>query len=153
MNKYMNIIRIVASGILLLSFFLPMSSCSYTVPIELGIDEPPSDTTEIPTETRTTIIYASEYLDPDEIGAWLNLLAFTWPILFILLQWKFSGRKYSFLFSGSGVFLSIFSAVVIYTWADLGKPLIGAYVGGSAAIALFAIYLSELIQYLRRGRH
>ena len=74
-------------------------------------------------------------------------------VLLILLHWKFSGKKYSILFSGSGVFLSVFSAVVIYTWADLGKPLIGAYVGGSAAIALFAIYLSELIQYLRRGRH
>jgi hypothetical protein len=146
MKGYYPAIKLLAACLLLLSFFLPMSSCSYTVPIDRDAADPN-------TETRISIMYAREYVDLDEIGGWLNILAFFWPIPLLLLQWRFSGRKYSYLLTGSGVFLAAFSAVVVYTWADIGKPLIGAYVGGGAAIALFAVYTTELIQYFRkRGR-
>jgi hypothetical protein len=119
-----------------------MSSCSYTVPIDKDAGDPG-------TETRTSIMYAREYIDLNEAGAWLNILAFTWPILLLGLQWRFSGRKYSYLFTGSGVLLSVFSAVVVYTWADIGTPLIGAWAGGGAAVALFTIYVIELKAFLR----
>ena len=146
MQKNYQIAKIVAACLLLLSFFLPMSSCSYTVPIDRDAADPN-------TETRTSIMYAREYVDLDEIGAWLNILAFFWPFPLLLLQWRFSGKKYSYLLTGSGVFLAAFSTAVVYAWADIGKPLIGAYVGGGAAIALFAVYTNELIQYFRmRGR-
>ena len=138
--------KILAACMLILAFFLPMSSCSYTVPIDRDAGDPG-------TETRTSIMYAREYVDLDEIGGWLNILAFTWPFLLLLLQWRFSGKKYSWLLSGSGVLLAVFSVAAVYTWADIGKPLIGAYVGGGAAIALFAVYTTELILYFRkRGR-
>jgi len=150
MRRYRQIIRIVAAVALLLSFFLPMSSCSYTVPIDVDPGETLPDGSKIHTETRTVINYAREYLDLDEIGAWLNMLAFFWPIGLLLLQRRFSGKKYPFLFSGSGVLLSVFSMAVIYTWADLGKPLVGAYLGGSAALVLFAVYTVELVQYFRK---
>ena len=153
MEKYYQIIKILAACMLLLSFFLPMSSCSYTVPIELGVEEGASDTGRVPTETKTAIMYAREYVDLDEIGGWLNILAFTWPFPLLLLQWRFSGRKYSYLLTGSGILLAVFSAAVVYTWADIGKPLIGAYVGGGAAIALFVLYVTELVQFFRKRGH
>ena len=137
---------------LLISFFLPMSSCSYTIPVELGVEEGASGTGEVPTETRTAIMYAREYVDLDEIGGWLNILAFTWPFFLLLLQWRLSGRKYSYLLTGSGVLLAVFSAAVVYTWADIGKPLIGAYVGGSAALALFGAYIVELVKFFKKRR-
>ena len=138
-------IKLLATCLLLLSFFLPMSSCSYTVPIDRDAADPN-------TETRTSIIYAREYVDLDEIGGWLNILAFFWPFPLLLLQWRFSGRKYSYLLTGSGVFLAAFSAAVVYTWADIGKPLIGAYVGGGAAVVLFGSYVGELVGYFRKRR-
>ena len=146
-------LKILAACLLLLSFFLPMSSCSYTVPIELGVGEGASDTGNVPSETRTSIMYAREYADLDEIGGWLNILAFFWPFPLLLLQWRFSGRKYSYLLTGSGVFLAAFSAAVVYTWADIGNPLVGAYVGGGAAIALFVLYVNELVQFFRKRGH
>ena len=149
-NKYMKIIKLVGVGILLLSFFLPMSSCSYTVPIDLVINESDPASSDVPEETRTTIMYAREYVDLGEIGAWLNILAFTWPLLLILLHWRFAGRKYSWLIICSGVLLSVFSAGVVYAWADIGKPLIGAYVGGGAAVVLFAVYVGELVEYFKK---
>ena len=142
MKNCFQVIKIVAACILLLSFFLPMSSCSYTVPIDKDAGDPG-------TETRTSIMYAREYTDLNEIGAFLNILAFTWPILLIGLQWRFSGKKYSYLFTGSGVLLAVFSTMVVYTWADIGTPLIGAYMGGGAALALFVLYLVEFIQIFR----
>jgi len=145
------VIKIVAACLLLISFFLPMSSCSYTVPIDVVPGETYSDGSKIPTETRTVINYAREYLDMSEIGAWLNILAFIWPILLIGVQWRFSGRKYSYLLTGSGILLSVFSAVVVYTWADIGTPLIGAYVGGGAVVVLFVSYVWELIHFFRQG--
>lgn len=146
MKNYFQLIKIAAACLLLLSFFLPMSSCSYTVPIDKKAGDPG-------TETRTSIMYAREYTNMDEVGGWLNILAFTWPILLIGLQWRFSDRKYSYLFTGSGVLLAVFSAVVVYTWADIGTPLLGAYVGGGAAGVLLMIYLVELFQYIRKERH
>ena len=153
MKNYFRVIKILAGCLLLLSFFLPMSSCSYTVPIDVVPGETYPDGREIPTETRTVINYAREYMDLKETGGWLNILAFTWPILLIGLQWRFSGRKYSWLFTGSGVLLSVFSAVVVYTWADIGTPLIGAWVGGGAVLALFVLYLVELVQIFRNRGH
>jgi hypothetical protein len=149
MKNYLQAIKILAACLLLLSFFLPMSSCSYSVPIELGVDERAPGPGNVHTETRTTIIYAREFTDPEDIGTWLNMLAFIWPLLLIFLQWKFSGRQASSLIPWAGVLLAVFSAVVIYTWADFGKPLIGAYVGGSAVLALFAMYTAELIYRFR----
>jgi hypothetical protein len=153
MKNYLQVIKIAAASLLLISFFLPMSSCSYTVPIDVDPNETLSDGSKIPTETRTTIMYAREYNDLKEIGAWLNILAFTWPILLIGLQWRYSGSKHSYLFQGLGVLLSIFSAVAVYTWADIGKPLIGAYVGGGSAVLLFALYVGELIHFFRERGH
>ena len=138
--------KVLAACMLILAFFLPMSSCSYTVPINKDAGDPG-------TETRTSIMYAREYVDLDEIGGWLNILAFTWPFLLLLLQWRFSGKKYSWLLSGSGVLLAVFSVTAVYTWADIGKPLIGAYVGGGGAIALFVIYMVEMIPYFIKREH
>jgi len=137
------IIKIVAACMLLVAFFLPMSSCSYTVPIDRDVGDPG-------TETRITIMYAREYIDLDEIGGWLNILAFTWPLLLLFLQWRFAGSKYSYLLTGSGILLSVFSGIAVYTWADIGKPLIGAYVGGGAAILLFGTYVVELVRFFRK---
>ena len=152
MKNNLQAIKILAACLLLISFFLPMSSCSYTVPIELGGEEGVSGAGNIPTETRTTIMYPREYVDLDEIGSWLNILAFTWPFLLFLLQWRCSGRRYSVLLTWSGLFLSVLSVAAVFTWADIGKPLIGAYVGGGAALALLGSYTTELIQHFREGR-
>ena len=152
MKNYYQAVKILAACALLLSFFLPMSSCSYTVPVELGVDEGASGTGKVPTETRISIMYAREYVDLDEIGGWLNILSFCWTIPLFVLQWRFSGKKYSYLLTGSGVFLAAFSAAVVYAWADIGKPLIGAYVGGGAALALFGSYIAELVRYFRKRR-
>jgi hypothetical protein len=143
MKGYYPAIKLLAACLLLLSFFLPMSSCSYTVPIDRDAADPN-------TETRTSIMYAREYVDLDEIGGWLNILAFFWPFPLLLLQWRFSGRKYSYLLTGSGVFLAAFSTAVVYTWADIGKPLIGAYMGGGAVLLLFGVYAAELVQFFRK---
>ena len=153
MKNYLQIIKTVAACLLLLSFFLPMSSCSYTVPIDVEPGETYPDGSKIPTETRTVINYAREYVDLKEVGGWLNILAFTWPIPLIGLQWRFSGRKYSYLLTGSGVLLSVFSAAVVYTWADIGTPMVGAWVGGGGAVALIAIYFVELVQVRRERAH
>ena len=142
MKTQYQFIKFFASALLLISFFLPMSSCSYTVPINEDASVPG-------VETRTTIMYAREYLEFDEYGAWLNLLAFTWPVLLLPLQWQFRGRKYAWLLTGGGIPLSILSCAAVYTWADIGKPLVGAYVGGGAAIALFILYAAELTEYIR----
>jgi hypothetical protein len=150
MKNYFQVIKIAAACLLLFSFFLPMSSCSYTVPIDVVPGDTYPDGREIPTETRTVINYAREYLDLNETGGWLNILAFTWPILLIGLQWRFSGGKYSFLFTFAGVLLSVLSAAAVYTWADIGVPMIGAYVGGGAAGVLLMVYLVELFQYIRK---
>ena len=149
-RQILSAIKIIAALLLLLSFFLPMSSCSYNVPLEWGVDGSPADAGTVTTETRTTIMYAREYIEPGEIGAWLNLLAFTWAFPLLGLQWRFTPGRYSWLFSGSGVLLAVFSAAVIYAWADIGRPLIGAYVGGVAAVALFVLYLIELGQVLKK---
>jgi hypothetical protein len=153
MKNPFQIAKFAAACLLLLSFFLPMSSCSYDVPLELGLEGPPADAVKISTETRTTILYPREYVEPGEIGAWLNLLAFTWPFLLFFPQWKFSGRRYSLLFTWAGLLLSVFSAFAIYAWADIGKPLLGAYTGGGAAVALFMLYLTELVQIFWKKSH
>ncbi len=142
MQKNYQVFKIVAACLLLSSFFLPMSSCSYTVPID-------ADSSDSALETRTVINYAREYVDLKEVGGWLNILAFFWPLPLILLQWLPVGRKSSLVLIWCGLFLSVLSAVAVYTWADIGKPLIGAWVGGGAAIALFIMYVTELIGYFR----
>ena len=142
MNGRFQFIKILASALLILSFFLPISSCSYTVPINEDASTPG-------VETRTTIMYAREYLELGEYGAWLNLMAFTWPVILLPLQWKFAKRNYSWVLAVAGIPLSVLSCTAIYTWADIGKPLIGAYVGGGAAIALFIMYASESAGYIR----
>ena len=149
MQKNYQIFKIVAACLLLLAFFLPMSSCSYTVPLEMNLEEAAPGTAGVKTETRTAIVYAREYVDPGEVGAWLNLLAFFWPLPLILLQWRSEGKKYSLVLIWSGLFLSVLSAVAVYTWADVGTPLLGAWVGGGAAIALFIMYVTELVGYFR----
>lgn len=134
---------------MLFSFFLPMTSCSYTVPLEMNVEEAAPGSAGVTTETRTTIIYAREFVDPGEVGAWLNMLSFTWPFFLIFLQWKSSGKRIFLLLSWTGVLLSVLSAVVIYSWADIGEPLIGAYVGGGAVLLLFTVYVLELVQQIR----
>jgi hypothetical protein len=150
MKKHWKIMKYAAAGMLLLSFFLPMSSCSYTVPLDLSVKDAPSGAAERPSETRAVVNYARKYVDFSEAGAWLNLLAFTWPIPVLFLQWRYQKRKYSFLLSGSGVLLSCLSMVVIYTWADLGRPLVGAYAGGSASLVLLVVYGVELMRFFRK---
>jgi hypothetical protein len=44
----------------------------------------------------------------------------------------------------------VFSAAAVYTWADIGKPLIGAYVGGGAAVLLLAVYSAELVRDFKK---
>jgi hypothetical protein len=142
MKTHLPAIKIVASLLLILSFFLPMSSCSYTVPID-------ADTPGSAMETRIVINYAREYVDLTEVGGWLNILAFFWPFPLFLLQWRYGTRKHSWLLAVAGTLLSILSAVAVYTWADIGTPLVGAWVGGGAAVALFTIYVIELTAFLR----
>ena len=142
-------LKYLAAFVLLVSFFLPMSSCSYTVPLELGTDGTPPGAKKVKTETRTVTIYAMEYIDPHEPGSWLNLFSFLWPILVIALQYKLRGKRARILLASSGAILSAVSAAVIYVWADIGKPLIGAYVGWCAALGLFVIYLSELVEGIK----
>jgi hypothetical protein len=142
MGNHYQVIKIIAAVLLLLAFFLPMSSCSYNVTID-------SDGAETRTEKRVVINYAREYVDLGEVGAWLNILAFTWPFPLLFLQWRYRGRKYSVLLTWTGLFLSLMSAVAVYTWADIGTPLIGAYVGGGATLLLFGSYAAELMGYIR----
>lgn len=149
MKNHIQLIKLFAAVLLLLSFFLPMSSCSYTVPINADPGETYPDGSEIPIETRTTLNYAREYIDLSEFGAWLNILAFFWPFPLILLQWRLAGKKHSVLLIWCGLCLSVLSAVAVYSWADIGTPLIGAWIGGGAAIALFIMYVTELVRYLR----
>ena len=153
MKNYLQKIKIVAACLLLLSFFLPMSSCSYTVPMDLDANEAAVDETSPARETRYVYNYPREYLDLHEVGGWLNILSFFWPVPILLLQWKYSGRRYSVLLSWSGLLLSVLSAAAVYTWADIGKPMIGAYIGGGAAVALFVLYLVELVQVFRKRAH
>ena len=145
MGNHYQAIKIAAAVLLLLAFFLPMSSCSYTVNIDSG-------STEARTEKRVVINYASEYVDLGEGGAWLNILAFTWPFPLLFLQWRYNGRKYSVLLIWTGLLLSVVSAVVVYAWADIGTPLVGAYAGGGAALTLFAAHAAELARYFRKRR-
>jgi hypothetical protein len=144
MKKHLKKFKFTAAFLLLVSFFLPMSSCSYTVPLEPGVNESGPVSGKSATERRTVIMYAREYIDFREPGSWLNLLSFTWPLLVITLQFRYNGKRALLLLPSTGMLLSVLSAAVIYAWADVGKPLIGAYVGWCAALALFVIYLAEL---------
>ena len=142
MKNHLQLIKLFAATLLLLSFFLPMSSCSYTVPIN-------EDATVPGAETRTMINYPMQYVELNEVGSWLNILAFFWPLPLILLQWRSQGRKYSPVLIWFGLFLSVMSVAAVYTWADIGTPMVGAWVGGGAAIALFIVYLTELVEFFR----
>ena len=144
MKRFLQKCKITAAALLLVSYFLPISSCSYTVPLDLGAAEQGAGPEQTAVEEKRVIFYPRAYLDPKEPASWLNFLGFTWPIFLLVLQWKSRGRRASWLLPSAGVLLSLLSAAVIYAWAGAGKPLIGAWVGWCASATLFAGFLAEL---------
>lgn len=145
-------LKYLAALALLVSFFLPMSSCSYTVPLEMGGEGAVPESGGPRTETRTVTMYAREFIDFREPGSWFNVLSFLWPMFVIPLQLRFRGPRARILLPTTGASFAVVSAVVIYLWADVGKPLIGAYVGGCAAAGLLVAYLMELVEAFRKGK-
>ena len=152
MRKPLPFIKAAAACLLMISFFLPISSCSYTVPLELGMEGKGPGNGGGPAEERTVVFSPREYTDLSEAGSWLNLLGFFWPLLVLGFQAGFRGRRSRLLLPSAGVALSILTGAVVYTWASVGKPLIGAYLGAGAALVLLGVYLSELGREIKNLR-
>ena len=144
-------IKIAAAALLLVAFFSPISSCTYTVPLDPGAQGNGAAPDGARVEEKAVTFRASEYLHLKEAASWLNLLAFTWPFLLVGLQLKWSGPRAAIILPSAGVLLSLMSAAVVTAWAGAGKPLIGAWAGWLASASLLAVFLVELAGGMKKG--
>ena len=148
MGKDLLLLKVIAGVLLLVSFFLPMSGCTYTTPVF----KDPDSADVVVTGVRTNIHYANDGLSLASPTDWSITIPFIWPFIMVGIQMKWSGRKMSWLAPLAGVVMAGLSGSVIYFFVSMGEPLIGAWLGAGAVALLLAIHMAELYRrFVRRG--
>ena len=143
-------IRLGASIVLLCALFLPLSQCSHqenaqtasctTCPLTAKLFPRSND--------QVSYVYAVGELEPGVRGA-MTLLAFTWPLLFVLLGRKQPGERFAWaqylceLFLGAGTLYWLHSLTLFGHW------LYGAYVVVAATIVFGSSSLAYALQNAR----
>ncbi len=125
------IIKRIASVILIVAFFMPLSQCSVSTP-------PTND----PQESKMEITYAySAYQWP---SAWsiVALLAFFWPFLFSF-YWH---GKSKMIINIIELLLCVGTGFMLFTLTYMGGLLMGAYI----AIASLTVYSLATANQMRK---
>lgn len=143
----MKTIKRIAAIVILVSFFLPLTQCqNFMVPVS----ELPPEQLEVAKEATNSEyqINMAKSFEVRNLGSWLLLLAFLWPLLLTLLQEKTKNNVLKALV----IIAPIFCAITIYYIGQiliLGRPLYGGYIWFSAMGAFTVICVIEVIQLIR----
>jgi hypothetical protein len=148
MNIARNIARIkfAAAVVLLACLALPEYTCSkYVGPdgqaVSTGRDGVPSTPYREVKERH----YPLESFDVRDVGFWLRLLVFTWPLPVLAYLWRGTHRALKRLVWVAEPLLSAGSAYAVWTASSLGTRAAGAYL----ALAANTIYLCAWVAELR----
>jgi hypothetical protein len=134
------IAKIIGAFLIVMSLFLPMTSCTS--------GRPDAATATTVSETRPEITYhwawsGSQWSEP---GSYVILLAFVWPAAAVLLARRVRARGAILLAESVALSGTIY---VLHALTTFGDPEIGLFVAG-AGVASYA--LGWLIETARRAR-
>lgn len=119
--------RYVAGGLLLLSLTLPLSQCCHKKCSIEGGKLPTNQSTAEKFEIRYEIRYPSYYMDFKEVGGYLILAAYTWPVLMAFARIRARKPPAQLTVLILEALLCAGSWWLIYQLGSFGRRLIGGY--------------------------
>lgn len=132
--------RLCGAVLLGIAFFLPQYTCAlYRGPHEATRQPPPqADASQYQKEWQSR--YAWEGLEGDDLGSWLVVSAFWWPLPLLIYRRRLVKRRRWWLLSTLELGLTAESVYLIWALSEWGRRAVGAYVGlggdGVYALAL-----------------
>ena len=138
-----SLLKRLATALLLLSLALPSYTCSgYVGPDGRRVGEIPTGADRAAYQPARVPHYALESYTPGEVGFWVVLLAFTWPIPILILRRREMTRLSRWLWWAEPV-CAIAAGWLIWAIATLGRPAIGTYLALGATGILVLAWLAE----------
>jgi hypothetical protein len=134
--------KAIAIALILFSLVLPLSRCSRD-DVRLQEGSLIIDPTQKP--VRFDYQYPKDWFLFSEVIGWLALLTYTWPLILLLVKWKFQNAAQSRAMKWAEVFLCIGGGTMVWELSSFGERLVGAYV----ALAGMGLYLITTIRDLR----
>ncbi len=136
-----NKLKKIASILIMLAFFMPLSKCS-TQLYQEGEEQRISE----------TITYAYSAYEWPSIESTAVLLAFFWPLLLLLASARMSGLNNNFIINIGEILFSVGSVIIIIRATFLSELLYGAYIVLAALITYFMVTVLQMYKlYLNRG--
>ena len=134
--------KLIATILLLASFFMPLSSCGVKLagPLELGTEEQPR--LRLVERDEPVVSYAYELFQIDDYESWLFPLAFVWPIPLLLYQ-RFGRPKVKGVLTFLGLLLCVGSVFMLVIVVFFEEPLYGVYV---ALVAIVSYFLASIVE-------
>jgi hypothetical protein len=143
--------RLAGAGLLALAFFLPQFTCSaYRAPDGRVVAQPPPDSTGQRYERVDQAHYVWEDPQPSDVGWWLIVLAFAWPIPMLFLR-RHALERRKWLSSVLEGALLVGSAYVIWDFSGLGRRALGAFVGLAGVVTYASAVATDTFSALRRA--
>lgn len=157
MTRLIYVVKYICALLLLISLFLPFSSCNEKLaPGALSENKIDPQKSILIEREPPRIRYVYKQLDFDRFDDLLVLLAFIWPVILTIVQQVFNRRIYKYILIILALILSFGSAYEIWSITFFEEPLYGAYIAISSVICYFLITSIELligiINHIRKRR-
>lgn len=150
MKRIIYIVKYVCAFLLLISLFLPFSSCKQE--LAPGAFSQTNNDIQKPLlieKESPDITYVYKQLDFAEFEDFLTLLTFIWPIILTIFQQSFHRQIYINIFIILALIFSAGSAYMIWAITLFEEPLYGAYIAISSIICYFLISSVEFFLNIR----
>ncbi len=146
MNTFKQI-KLVCGVLLLAAFFMPLSRCYYIKPPPGSIEV--LETTNQVSESVQSYhdVYAYRTFRAEKVRSWGILLAFTWPLLLMVLS--LVAPKIGTALLPVEPFACVGSGIVLATLLDADRILWGGYL---AILALLGYFLTATAHFYRHTR-
>ena len=145
-----NRLKIVSIVLLLLSLFLPISSCT----THFDVDEKNADLTEQPVvETVTTDYYVWDEFDLKDSESWIYLFCMLWPVAGLARSRKARQRWERNIRLVVEPLLAISSVLYVFVIINLfSTPSYGSYIMAIAYVVYFIGWILESVTIWRAWR-
>ena len=150
MTRLFYVLKYICAFLLLISLFLPFSSCNQKLAPDAFRQSKNDPQKPLLIEKKSPeITYVYKQLDFAEFEDFLVLLTFIWPVVLTIVQQSFHHQIYKYIFITLALILPVGSAYKIWTIIFFEEPLYGAYVAISSITCYFLITSVEVILNIR----
>ena len=137
-------IREIAAAVLLLALALPAYTCAgYVAPDGSKVTDIPKGADSAQYLATRISYYPLHDKHATDVGLWVTILAFTWPIPLVAYRRRRRDTPQSGRLAGVEIVIAVASAYFIYGYAAVGRLAVGTYLALATNVALLSCALAD----------